>query len=63
INLQSHLRCHTIERPFSCSFCQATFVRKHDLQRHVRSLHSSDRPHVCPHCQVSFARADGLKRH
>ncbi|KAL2916580.1 hypothetical protein HK105_204013 [Polyrhizophydium stewartii] len=62
-NLQSHLRCHTMERPFECHSCHATFVRKHDLQRHVRSLHTSVRPHTCPHCSLTFARSDGLKRH
>ncbi|KAJ3192414.1 Metallothionein expression activator, partial [Dinochytrium kinnereticum] len=62
-NLQSHLRCHSGERPFTCRFCTATFSRKHDLRRHTRSLHSEDRPHHCRHCNLSFARSDALKRH
>ncbi|KAI8851144.1 hypothetical protein BC829DRAFT_387444 [Chytridium lagenaria] len=55
-NLQSHLRCHSGERPFNCRFCTATFSRKHDLRRHTR-------PHHCRHCNLSFARSDALKRH
>ncbi|KAJ3193813.1 Metallothionein expression activator [Irineochytrium annulatum] len=62
-NLQSHLRCHSGERPFRCDFCPATFSRKHDLRRHTRSLHSEERPHLCMHCSLSFARSDALKRH
>ena len=45
------------------SSCAATFSRKHDLRRHMRSLHSEDRPHHCAHCNLSFARSDALKRH
>ncbi|TPX59302.1 hypothetical protein SpCBS45565_g07784 [Spizellomyces sp. 'palustris'] len=62
-NLQSHMRCHSGERPFVCRYCGTTFSRKHDLRRHTRSLHSEDRPHHCGFCSLSFARSDALKRH
>ncbi|KAJ3150501.1 hypothetical protein HDU86_006378 [Geranomyces michiganensis] len=62
-NLQSHMRCHSGERPFICKYCQASFSRKHDLRRHARSLHSEQRPHKCAFCTLTFARSDALKRH
>ncbi|KAI8588259.1 hypothetical protein BDZ88DRAFT_397549 [Geranomyces variabilis] len=62
-NLQSHMRCHSGERPFICKYCQASFSRKHDLRRHARSLHSEQRPHKCAFCNLTFARSDALKRH
>ncbi|RKO89469.1 hypothetical protein BDK51DRAFT_27934 [Blyttiomyces helicus] len=60
--LRSHWRCHG-ERTFECEACSATFRRKHDLLRHIRSLHVVDKPHQCEACDRSYARADGLRRH
>ncbi|KAJ3273885.1 hypothetical protein HK104_004215 [Borealophlyctis nickersoniae] len=65
-NLASHIRCHSGERPFVCPHCTTTevsFARKHDLRRHIKSLHSEMRPHRCTHCNLSFSRSDALKRH
>ena len=62
-NMQSHLLCHTDDRPFKCDQCTASFVRKHDLRRHCRSIHSQVKPFACPNCSMSFARSDGLRRH
>jgi hypothetical protein len=39
-SLKSHLLCHSNERPHVCSACHAAFARKHDLQRHLRTLHN-----------------------
>ena len=37
---KSHLICHTNERNFKCNECEYASGRKHDLNRHVKSLHS-----------------------
>ncbi|ORY36471.1 hypothetical protein BCR33DRAFT_855215 [Rhizoclosmatium globosum] len=63
--LRSHLRCHT-SAIHECPHCTASFRRKHDLQRHVRSKHFEDTSvykHYCEFCLKRFPRADTLKRH
>ncbi|KAH8594339.1 hypothetical protein B0O99DRAFT_574078 [Bisporella sp. PMI_857] len=40
-NLKVHRLTHTNERPWACSLCDKTFVRKHDRDRHERLLHST----------------------
>lgn len=38
-NLNIHMRTHENKRPFACQFCGRAFVRKHDFQRHMQTLH------------------------
>ncbi|RKP04240.1 hypothetical protein CXG81DRAFT_8173, partial [Caulochytrium protostelioides] len=37
-NLKSHLLCHSQVKPHRCDHCTACFARKHDLQRHRRTI-------------------------
>ncbi|KAJ3080866.1 hypothetical protein HDU99_007215 [Rhizoclosmatium hyalinum] len=62
-NLKSHMFCHSGLRPHTCNLCEAAFARKHDLQRHVRTLHATDRPFKCGNCSLSFMQVEQLKRH
>lgn len=45
------------------SGCTSSFARKHDLQRHMRTLHNPDRRFQCLNCNSIFQRDDELKRH
>ncbi|KAJ3133935.1 hypothetical protein HK100_004005 [Physocladia obscura] len=40
-NLKSHMFCHSGERPHKCTSCHRAFARRHDLQRHMRTLHGA----------------------
>ncbi|KAJ3098925.1 Metallothionein expression activator [Phlyctochytrium bullatum] len=62
-NLRSHMACHSDERPNVCEICRAAFARKHDLSRHMRTLHNKKRPFACATCDQRFSRADQLIRH
>ncbi|TPX70440.1 hypothetical protein SpCBS45565_g01816 [Spizellomyces sp. 'palustris'] len=63
-NMNSHIRCHSGEKPFVCPHCpDVSFARKHDLRRHVICLHNVERPFGCDHCTLRFNRSDALKRH
>ncbi|XP_063960034.1 uncharacterized protein LOC129266487 [Lytechinus pictus] len=37
--LKEHMYTHTGKKPFACSLCPSSFVRKHDLFRHSSRLH------------------------
>ena len=60
-SLRAHQRNHSINRPFCCTTCPASFARNHDLKRHVR-LHDK-KAWKCGGCQKFFSRRDAIKRH
>ncbi|KAJ3122396.1 hypothetical protein HK100_012018 [Physocladia obscura] len=63
-NYTAHYFVHAGLRPFACSQCDITFVRKRDLNRHENSVHSEMKHRrKCPQCEVSFTRQDALRRH
>ena len=60
-SLRGHQRLHTVRRPFRCNVCPASFVRNHDLKRHIR-LHDN-KAWKCGGCSKIFSRRDAIKRH
>ncbi|GIY78777.1 hypothetical protein CEXT_628501 [Caerostris extrusa] len=60
--LESHERCHNVEKPYVCKFCDKAFTQSGALVKHVRS-HTGEKPYSCTECSKSFVTGDDLKRH
>lgn len=58
-----HLGTHTGERPLKCPHCDATWVDRTTLQRHISRAHSAGPAHICHICGKGFHILPDLKKH
>ncbi|OXA40860.1 Zinc finger protein 99 [Folsomia candida] len=64
--LKSHLKSHSLQRPFPCPHCDKAFKHSHKLRDHLNRLHTPGyvrKLRKCPHCEKSFRGRATLKRH
>ncbi|KAK3087347.1 hypothetical protein FSP39_004918 [Pinctada imbricata] len=61
-NLRSHMRIHTMEKPFCCRFCSRRFSQSSTLRNHIR-LHTGEKPYKCVVCKSSYSQLAGLRAH
>ena len=61
-NLRSHMRIHTLEKPFECKFCKKAFSQSSTLRNHTR-LHTGEKPYVCTVCNMAYSQLAGLRAH
>lgn len=51
------------ERPFKCKYCPASFGRRDNMRKHMRSIHMGERPFVCEKCNFAFQKKDHKDKH
>ncbi|XP_060572639.1 PR domain zinc finger protein 12-like [Ruditapes philippinarum] len=61
-NLRSHMRIHTLEKPFSCKYCSRKFSQSSTLRNHIR-LHTGEKPYRCIKCNSCYSQLAGLRAH
>ena len=65
-SLRFHVKAHTGENPYCCSYCRRSFSYRYSYRQHLRT-HTGEKPYQCSQCNKRFRQhsnlADHLRRH
>lgn len=50
-------------KSYICSYCDKSFNKKWDVERHVRYIHTKIKPYECKVCHKKFAEPGALNKH
>ncbi len=62
-SLKIHMRTHTVDKPYFCTFCQKSFAHKYTRDEHVNAVHTKSKAFPCSLCSVVLYRKSNLNQH